>query len=379
MKIAIIRQRYVPYGGAETFASDYIRHIADAGHEVHIFASQWAPDDRPDIHFHKVPAVRLNALTRLLSFALAAKRLLRRESFDIIQSHERTLCQDIYRAGDGCHKEWLERRKTFLSPARRLSIALNPFHRAVLAIEKFIFTPGHYKKIIAISEMVKRDIQKHYAVPGRDIAVIYNGVALEKFHPQNKALHRQSIRRRLGIPDDAFLLLTVGSGFERKGLKFLLRALAHLRSGAWRLLVIGKGNWGRYRAFAAAPLRHKLIHLPQAGDIEKYYAAADAFVLPSIYEPFGNVHLEALATGLPVVAGKYSGAAELIAHKQNGMVLQNPGDPEEIAAHINFLFDPGVRQEMGRQARQLAEKFPRENNTRDMLALYDDLVKKSFA
>ncbi|MFQ5672952.1 MAG: glycosyltransferase family 4 protein [Nitrospinales bacterium] len=375
MKIAIIRQRYVPYGGAETFSSDYIRQIADAGNEAHVFASEWTPDDRPGIHFHKVPVVRLNALTRLLSFALAAKRLLKRESFDLIQSHERTLYQDIYRAGDGCHKEWLERRNAFLSPAKKLSIAVNPFHRAALAIEKFIFTPGHYKKIVAISEMVKRDIQKHYAVPDRDIVVIYNGVALEKFHPKNKALHGEAVRQRLGVPRDAFLLLTVGSGFERKGLKFLIRALAHLRNDAWRLLVIGKGNWNRYRAFAPPAMRGKMIHLPQVGDIEKYYAAADTFVLPAIYEPFGNVHLEALATSLPVVAGKNSGAAELIAHKQNGMVLQRPGDPKEIADHINFLFDPGIRQEMGRRARQLAEKFPRENNTREMLALYDELLK----
>ncbi|MEC7641061.1 MAG: glycosyltransferase family 4 protein, partial [Nitrospinota bacterium] len=274
MKIAIIRKKYVPYGGAEKFSSDQLLQLADKGNEVHIFASHWEPID--NIHFHKVPTLRFGAISRLLSFAFAVKKMLQRETFDLIQSHERTLYQDIYRAGDGCHRQWLEKRKLFLSPLKNLSIAINPFHAAVLAIEKKIFMPGHYKKIIAISEMVKRDIQKYYAVPDEDIAVIYNGVSLEKFHPDNQSRHREAIRQQLNIPSNVPLLLTVGSGFERKGLKFLVQSMAHIKNSACYLLVLGKGNWNRYRAFAAEAVRKRMIHLPQVEDIEKYYAAADA-------------------------------------------------------------------------------------------------------
>ncbi|MFQ5716134.1 MAG: glycosyltransferase family 4 protein [Nitrospinales bacterium] len=377
IKLAVVRQRYAPHGGAENFSLEYIRRMADAGHEVHVFSREWAPLTHPNIHVHKVPALRFNATVRFLSFAWSARKLLKRDQFDLIQSHERTLYQDIYRAGDGCHKEWLERRMQYLSPLRNLSIFLNPFHWVVLNIEKYIFAPGHYKKIVAISERVKRDIQKHYKVPGEDIVVIYNGVELERFKPENKAVYRGPVRQTLNVPEDALLILTVGSGFERKGLKFLIQSLSHLKCGDWRLLVIGKGNWRKVQGWAAArQVREKMIHLPLAREIEKYYAAADLFVFPSIYEPFGNANLEALASGLPVVVSKQCGAAEIVAHKRSGMILQDPGNSREIATHINYLLDPAVRETMGREARKCAEGFASEKNTESMLRLYADLLQE---
>ena len=375
MKIAIIRQKYVPYGGAEKFSEDLIIQLADSGNEVHIFASEWTQINRKNIHFHKIPVWRFNSLARFLSFAFTVKKILKQESFDFIQSHERTLYQDIYRAGDGCHKEWLVKRKQFVSPLKNLAITINPFHRVVLAIEKFVFSPGNYKKIIAISEMVKHDIQRHYLVPDENIIVIYNGVSLEKFHPSNKALHRKTIRKWINIPEDAPLVLTVGSGFQRKGLKGLVQSLEHLKNDTWHLLAIGRGNWNRYRTFAPKAIWERMVHLPEVKDIEKYYAAADVFVLPSIYEPFGNANLEALATGLPIVVSRNSGAAELVTHKENGLILQNPGNPREIAMNLNFLNDPDIREGIGRRARMLAKEFSQEKNTREMLNLYKSLFE----
>ena len=98
------------------------------------------------------------------------------------------------------------------------------------------------------------------------------------------------------------------------------------------------------------------------------------FVLPSIYEPFGNAYLEALATGLPVIASGKSGAAEIIDPGTNGLVVADPTDPKEIAKQMNCLEDDQVRGEMGRQARILAEKFSPEKNVREMLRIYEEVV-----
>lgn len=375
MKIAIVRQKYVSYGGAEKFSRDYILQLANAGHEVHIFACEWAPVDLQNVHFHKVPTRNFNALTRFLSFAFNVEKLIKRERFDLIQSHERTFYQDIYRAGDGCHKEWLEIRKRHLPQWRRLWLDYNPFHRTVLEIEKYIFTPGNYRKIVAISKMVKQDIRTHYQVPDEDIAVVYNGVSLQKFSPGNREAHYRQVRQKLGVPNEATLLLTVGSGFERKGLKYLLQSLEYLRSGEWRLLVVGRGDWNRYRSYAPSRFQDQLIYRGTVEDIEAYYAATDVFILPSIYEPFGNANLEALASGLPAVISRNCGAAELVTHKLNGMILENPSAPEEIAEHVNFLFDRLARENMGREARKLAENFPREKNADNMMRLYETLQR----
>ncbi len=373
MKIAIIRQKYASYGGAEKFSAQYIDRLAQLGYEVHIFAREWKTSGHPNVHLHQVSVKSRSSTLRLLEFNQEIERELSKHSFDLIQSHERTTSQDIYRAGDGCHKEWLAQRKKYYPIKGWLSF-LNPFHWAVLKIEREIFTPENYKRIVAISQMVKKDIQYHYKLPDKDISVIHNGVALKRFHPSNRSEHYRYIRQKLDIPPNAISILTVGSGFERKGLKFLIKSLKYLEAKDWRLIVIGRGNWKKYRRYASWKNRNKLIHIPPpVEEIEQYYAAADIFALPSLYEPFGNANLEALASGLPVVTSKNSGAAELITHKLNGMVVQNPGDRREIAAHLNYLNDKSIRDSMGRQARRLAEEYSQEKNIEKMVRLYKNL------
>ena len=370
MKIAIIRQKYVNYGGAEQFVSEYTTHLAEAGHEVHIFAHQWTPSAHPNIRIHPVRALTLNSFFRTLSFAWFAARAVRRESFDVVQSHERTWCQDVYRAGDGCHREWLERRSSYLPPLKKWSFRFNWFHQLILKLEKHIFEGGQCKKIIAISEMVKCDILKHYCLPAEKVEVVYNGVRLDRFHPDNKRRYRNEVRERVGVPKDVVMILFVGSGFERKGLKYLVRAVGLLGCENWRLVLAGKGGWNRYLRFASEQTREKIIALDPVNDIETLYAAADLFVLPSMYEPFGNANLEALASGLPIVTSRNTGVAEIIEPKKEGMIVEDPSNPKAIAEAIVYLMDPKVREPMGKFARLLAERFTQKRNAEAMLRIY---------
>ena len=374
MKIAVIRQKYVNYGGAEQFVSEYTTHLANAGHNIHIFANQWTPSNHPYIRVHPVRAIKLNSFFRTLSFASFALRAVRTESFDIVQSHERIWCQDVYRAGDGCHREWLERRANYLPSIKKLSFRFNLFHQLVLKMEKEIFESGQCKKIIAISEMVKRDILKHYQLPEDRIKVVYNGVQLDRFHPNNKHRFRNEVRKRFGVSDDEVMALFVGSGFERKGLKYLLKALPYLEQKNWRLVLLGKGNWGRFLSFVSEENRRKIIHLDPIDDIETLYASADLFVLPSIYEPFGNANLEALASGLPIITSRNCGVAEIITPKKEGIILEEPSDAKAIAKAINYLMDSKIREPMAQSARLLAEKFTQERNAAEMLKIYKNMI-----
>jgi len=373
MKIAIIRQKFVLYGGAEQFADGYIHQLANSGHEVHIFANQWIRSNHKNIHYHKVASLNLNAFFRTLSFSKRVEKNIRKQQFDIIQSHEKTWLQDVYRAGDGCHIKWLNQRVKNFSFIKKLFIFLNPFHQLILRLEKNIFESGQCKKVIAISQMVKDDILENYKCPPEIISVVYNGVDLKRFHPKNKNIYRKSIREQVGISENSILILFVGSGFERKGLKFLLQATEFLQDQNWRLLLIGKGNFEKYLQFAPENKRNQIVAIQPNPEIEKFYAAADLFVLPSIYEPFGNANLEALATGLPVITTKYCGAADIIDEKQNGLIVDDPFNPQEIAKNINILFNPSLRETMGEKARDLAEKFPPEKNSREMLQIYESI------
>ena len=373
MRIALIRKKFAVQGGAERHVSDFIATLAKEGHEVHIFANEW--EALEGVIFHRVPILSLGSFFKTLSFHLHLKKKMSGESFAIVQSNERTYPQDIYRAGDGCHREWLTQRGRYISSWKKALIKVSPFHVLMLFMERKIFSEGNYKKIIAISEMGKREIMAHYGVPSDTIRVIYNGVDLEKFKPAAES-EREKTRREWGVDADEKLLLFVGSGFERKGLLFLLQAVGRLKNEKIKLLVVGKGRQGKYRALSRSlGIDAKVKFAGVIQEREKLFQGADIFVFPSIYEPFGNVHLEALAAGLPVITTTKSGAAEIIAPHVNGVVVEEPSDIEEIARTIRVLLDEETRKRMGREARKLAERFPLEKNATEILDLYLEVLK----
>jgi UDP-glucose:(heptosyl)LPS alpha-1,3-glucosyltransferase len=372
VKIAIIRKKYVFHGGSEGFSRELISLLAGQGNEVHIFALQWEGSQIPaNVTFHKVPAISFNSFLRDLSFALSAYRLLKKESFDIIQSHDKTLFQHIYRAGDGCHIEWLQQRWKRTGLLGKISIVLNPYHWLIVSLERMILKGRRFRKVVAISQLVKKNIIEHYGVQENDIEVIYNGVDLSKFHPANRKLYREEIRSRHSLPDDAFVLLFVGSGFERKGLEFFLKAM-ELVPYPLTALIVGKGSEKKYRQFIK---RQKVIFCGPQREIQKYYAASDIFTFPAIYEPFGNVHLEALASGLPVITTGLSGAAEIIQEGVHGFVIPLPEEYPRIAEKIQYLMDNRKAYEsMCINARQRAEEFSFQKHLNKTLHLYQEIL-----
>ncbi|MEC7786366.1 MAG: glycosyltransferase family 4 protein, partial [Nitrospinota bacterium] len=142
----------------------------------------------------------------------------------------------------------------------------------------------------------------------------------------------------------------------------------------WRLLIIGKGNFKKFLKYLPKNKLDQIIMKEPEPEIEQYYGAADLFILPSIYEPFGNANLEALATGLPVITTKFCGASNIIESKNNGLVVKDPYNPKEIAEKINYLFDPSIRETMGNNARKLAEQFSLGRNNQEMLQIYKKIT-----
>jgi UDP-glucose:(heptosyl)LPS alpha-1,3-glucosyltransferase len=376
MKIAVLRKKYTFHGGAEGYSGSFIEKLAEEGHEIHIFALTWQINGpHNNVHFHKVPAVTVNSFFRDLTFAISSLVILKKErrNFDIIQTHDKTVYQDIYRAGDGCHIEWLKQRWQRTTLWGKLSIVLNPYHWLILALERSIFKQHRYKRIIAISELVKNDIVRHYGVAPSDIEVIYNGIDIDKFHPANKNRYRTEIRQKHGLKNSDFVVLFMGSGFKRKGVGYLIKAVESI-SEPVSVLIVGKGK-KRLMSTLAKGVRQKVIFCGAQRENYKYYAAADIFVFPTVYEPFGNVHLEALATGLPVITTKNSGAAEIIRDEIHGFVVQMPEDFQQIAEKIRFLLHNRIKLEaMGKNARKLAEEFTFERHINKILALYERVI-----
>ncbi|OGW27726.1 MAG: hypothetical protein A2X59_13010 [Nitrospirae bacterium GWC2_42_7] len=372
MKIAIIRRRYTFHGGAEGFSQELIKQLSLAGNEIHIYAIEWENVEAKNVYFHKVPAITFNSFLRDLTFAVFSSFILKkhRKRYDIIQSHDKTLYQDIYRAGDGCHIEWLKQRWKRIGIAGKLSILLNPYHWLILKLEQKIFRQHRFKKIIAISEMVKRNIIDNYEVSPDDIKVIYNGVDADRFHPDNINKYRDETRKQFGLTENDFVVLFVGSGFERKGVGHLIKAVRSI-SEPVAVLIVGKGSENKLKEMVG---HQKVIFCGPQKNIERFYAAADIFVFPTIYEPFGNVHLEALASGLPVITTKNSGAAEIIEDGKNGFVVDVPEDFKAIAEKIKFFLDGDKLRSAGENARRTAEKFTFQKHIEKIMSFYKDII-----
>lgn len=361
MRLAFIKKRFSFHGGAERYLQTLIKQLIKLGHEIHVFANQWV--DEKGITFHKVNILPVTSFLSTLTFNRDSRFKIQNSKFDCIISFERTTYQDIYRAGEGCHAEWLRIRSGFEPLYKRATFRINPLHLLLLELEKKIFRDT--RLIIANSRMVKGQIIRHYGVPEDKIIIIYNGVDSKRFNPRNRDLWRHNIRNSLGISAESMVFLFVGSGFERKGLGTLIRALPLIKANT-KVLIIGKGRVDKYMTLAKnLGVSERLLFLGTQNEIERFYAVADLFVLPTLYDPFSNATLEAMASGLPVITTKNNGVAELIEDGKEGYVTRSLSDPEELADRINLCL-PHL-DHMGKRARLKAEGYPIEKSTKDFI------------
>ena len=270
----------------------------------------------------RVDPFYIGRLWRDWGFARAVRVRLARERFDLVQSHERLSCCDVYRAGDGVHRQWLENRARADGTLAKLATRLSPYHRYVLRAEARLFASPWLRAVICNSRMVHDEIRRHFDVPEEKLHVVYSGVDLDAFSPALRDAHRVRMRHDLGIAPEAIVYLHVGSGFARKGVERLLAALARLPQEGARLLVVGHDKAAvRMRAAAATLGVAGRVHFAGGqADVKPWYGVADCFVLASVYDPFPNAALEALAAGLPAIVTSQSGAAELVEEGVNGFV-----------------------------------------------------------
>ncbi|MDA1001688.1 MAG: glycosyltransferase family 4 protein, partial [bacterium] len=252
MKIALIRNSVHRGGGVERYVWLLARELDRRGHEVHLFARRCPELPAPGVTFHPVKARGLLSFFKVINFAREAGKKLREQRFDIIHSCDRIFSCDIYRAGEGLHREWLRVSETYLPAWKAMLRRLDPLHIVLQRIEKTLIAGGGARRVTAISKKGAEEIRRHFGI--EDVPVIYNGVDAEEFSPPGPG-EREAIRNEMGIPDDAFVVLYVGSGFFRKGLRYLIAGFSRVaqeEGRALRLIVAGKGAAGAYRRQARA-------------------------------------------------------------------------------------------------------------------------------
>ena len=323
MKWAIVRRRVNAMGGAELYVRRLIAELARLQHSV-VLVTDGSVDIPGAADVRVIPLDNSRA-DQAMQFDKQAQLLLGSLDVDCVFSLERNGRQDVYRAGDGVHRVWLQQRRRFAPWWKRPFMGVGAFHRNMLQLEAQTFHPANTRRIIVNSEMVKREILEHFTFPAERIHLVRNGVDVARCRSGNRA----KTRAQFGVRDDEFLLLFAGSGWERKGLAFVLAALRRLGDPRIKLLVAGKG-----KRPCCAPAN--AIFAGPMSNLEDAFAAADLFVFPPIYEPSANVCFEALAAGLPVVTSACNGAAEIIEPDINGTVVKEPDDIAALVEAIRY-------------------------------------------
>jgi len=355
MKIALLHKRLDLKGGTERDLFLTAQGLRGLGHEVHLLCGEFAIAPPSGVTAHRVRAVPLGRTVEMWSAARATRNLLQAGGYNAAVSFGRFLAADMVRCGGGTHRGFLERMGRAGGARRRLWQNVSVYHRSVLAIERRQLESPRLKKIIAVSNAVKRDVLANYSVAENKIAVLYNGVDARRFHP-GRCEERRRARERWKIPANAPLVLFVGSGFRRKGLDRLLPLWRSPKLADCYLLVVGAdARMAQYKARAEALAPGRVVFAGRQEDVENYYAAADVVALVSLQEAFGNVVLEALAAGLPVLVSCEVGAAEMLKGDLLDGVVEEPDDPGDLERKLLRLLERASDAGLGHDARQIAE------------------------
>lgn len=388
MKIALVRARYNPFGGAERFVARALGALAAERHEppeVAVLARRWQdaeaaspPDGLQAIRFVRCDPFYIGSVWRDASFATAVRARLRKESFDLVQSHERIAGLPIYRAGDGVHASWLERRARAIDgPTARVrwSTTLNPHHRYLVRTEREMFEHPDLRAVICNSTMVRREIAERFAIAGDRLVLVRNGVDLDRFHPDARDAYRHAMRTAWSIAPGARVFVLVGSGFERKGVRQAMTALRGVDDAV--LVIVGHDKHrSRYEEVAARlEVASRVRFVGPVTDPLPYYAMADLFLLPTIYDPFPNAALEALACGLPTITTDACGAGELIEEGVNGWIVPS-GTTEPLRETMQeaVRLDAARLHSMSQAARRAAEPHSLTALSASLLSLYRSLM-----
>ncbi len=389
LRIAILLDKFLPSRGGERYFSFLAEELARRGHDVHVFASKVEEDGDTPYNVHVVPVCNFPRSARMISYMLFSARMMKRYKFDVMHGLGQSLAVNVLNPHGGVEKAYLKQEFASISGRwyywyRWLRRHLSLRHYLELWMQKRLYAGTSVKRVIAISKMVKQDIVSYFGFPEEKIAVVFNTVDLDRFHPSIRDKYRSSKRKELGVDDSTIILLFAGNNYRLKGLEPLLQGVAILKRShpalSLRLLVLGRGQIWLYRRKAQRlAISESVLFLGPVSPIEPYYAASDIYVHPTFYDSCSLTVLEALASGLPVVTTRFNGAADAILSVEGGRIVQDPANAAEIADAIALYFDDAQRRRAGILTRQWMEQFPPSRNVEETLQVYYEAIKEQGA
>lgn len=390
MRLAVNFERVDPSkGGAETYVADLCRALIAAGHEVELFANHWNVNALPQgLRLTHVPATGPTRIARIWSFARNSAAILRDSTHDCSVGFINTWEHDVLIPQGGARAGSLEAnamrfpagwRRYLYRAAKRLNPKDWLCYRA---IERRQYDPASPRRYVAVSQMVKRDLERFQKVPTGRISVIPNAIDAARLHVSDAARVRADYRARLGLRHDDVVGLFVGHNFKLKGLPNLLAALSERSKRAAdarpiHFLVCGGGRIEPIRERVSSLGLDRFVHL--AGfeqDVRAAFHASDFCVLPTYYDPCSLVVLEAFACGLPVITTRCNGAGELITQDREGFVIRSPDATGELVAALDAMTNDEQRGAQAAAAARLGREYAFERHAARLVELFEQVARR---
>jgi glycosyltransferase involved in cell wall biosynthesis len=387
-RIAVVSPFIDKRHGTERRVAEFVSRLAN-DYEFHIYSMRVEDIDLTPVVWHRIPGIPgphlLTYSWWLLANHICRWRHRRRGIIPVL----------VYSPGINClDADVVSVHIVFSSFRKRLRNALrlshNPlrawprlihrrvYYRLIAALELYVYSRAEVC-LSAVSHRTAADLKQSYPV-SREIAVLYNGVDLECFSPERRISLRSCSRRALSIQGDEFVLLLIGNDWRNKGLNCLLEAMAQIVDPRVRALIVGSDDRAPFVPLMnRLGLQGRLLFRPPRSDVEAYYAAADAYVGPSLDDAFAQPPAEAMACGLPVITSRTNGGSEIITHGCDGLILEDPTDSATLADMIrNLIADHALRNRLGEAAAKTALRYTWERNAAQMRKLFEKAARQTL-
>ncbi len=381
MRIAMVGRYYNRQGGVSAVIAE-LSDRAGADHEVDVYTSEALDTEGSPARFVHVPMLERPPWLQVPTFAWRLRAFLDRRRYDIVHVHDaQGLYADVL-TSHSCAAAWFDVARREVGFPKSLLSRVYPPHVSSTTWERFALTRSD-APIIAVSGRTAGELTRYVGVDPARIHVIYNGIDTARFNPAPSRSAARAEVQELVAPcrADAVVLLFVGYSFGRKGLAQAIRAVAASGDERLELWVAGGDDPAPYERLARAlGVGERVRFLGHRSDVVGLMRAADVFVMPASYEPFGLVLLEALACGTPVITSRAAGVAELMTDGREGYVVDDPSDTAELARSLGrFLEREAAWPELGATARALALEWDWDSIWRRTEALYAELLERKRA
>ena len=385
-KIALAIENFSRYkGGAESYAVSLASTLIENGWEIHLFGQSWDAEPQAAL-FHRIKIPKLlPSWAKMILFALKHRKMVKSQAFDVILGFGNTIYMTVYQSHGGVHRFSTARKvyaetNIILRTIKRLLIAFSVKDKVRHWIESAPFRLNPRPKIIAISQMVRRDMASFYGISEKEIKLTYNGVDTEKYNTNARERLRGPMRQQLGINDDDIAFLFISYDLKKKGIVPLIEASAELKESSvsnFLVLVVGEHpNHSVLRRVSQLGLEDTMFFAGPTRAPEEYYANCDVLVLPTFYDACSLVVLEAMACGLPAITTISNGAAGIITHGKDGYVISHPPFPEELAEAMKALMSHDSLKQVSRQASLTGKRYTLEKNHREMIKVFNEAVRE---